>query len=49
MLGLICQNSKRVEEAEELYIKAMKLDPTDPHVCNNLGIIFKTSNRIKEA
>lgn len=31
---------RRVEDAEKLYLKALKLDPRNPQVCYNLGVLY---------
>jgi tetratricopeptide (TPR) repeat protein len=48
-LGTIFQKQEKLEEAIEMYEKAIALHLNHPNVYYNLGVIFKAQNRYEEA
>ena len=48
-LGTIFQKEEKLEEAIEMYEKAIALHLNHANVYYNLGIIFKTQNRLQDA
>ena len=48
-LGIICNNSKRIEEAITLYKKAINLFPNHPNGYTNLGNIYKDLGKLDQA
>ena len=48
-LGIICQTSKRTEEAISLYKKAIQINPNDPDAYTNLGGLYKDLGDLNQA
>ena len=47
--GVILKNLSKLQEAEMLYRKAIKIKPDYAGYHNDLGLIFKSLNQLKEA
>ena len=43
-LGEAYCSQNKFKEAEELFLKIIKLNPEDPTVLNNLGVVFANLN-----
>jgi tetratricopeptide (TPR) repeat protein len=48
-MGLIYMNSNRTTEAEEFYLKEIRINPKFEHVYYNLGLLYYGTNRVEKA
>ena len=47
--GLICQQKGELDKAIELYTRAIELNPNNPFVYSNLGVIFNDQGDFRKA
>lgn len=49
LLGNVLTRLERYSDAEKAYRQAIRLDPNNPELCNNLAVLLKLQGRTKEA